>query len=177
MAFPSTPLHSSMSLVTSFKRFTLCSIDTPTAVAVERSLFGSFGHDVLCSSKCHHAGHVFLLPSFLPLASIAVVAPPALSKPILVHETTVLLTFLISYSWLSFIYQFPWTVLTMAPHPQLVGSGNTENQSDAGSNLTEIFSDNRSDSNSNSNLELDSKDSDDEDESGYNTFNNEGQLQ
>lgn len=129
------PCHSS-------KCFILCSIDTLTAVAVERGLFGSFGHDVLSSSKSHHAGHVLLLPSFLPPASIAVVAPPVLLKPVLVHETTVLLTLFISHSWLSFVYQFPWALFPMAPHLQLVGSGNTENQSDAGSNLTEIFSDN-----------------------------------
>lgn len=51
-----------------------------------------------------------------------------------------------------------------------------ERISDASSDLTKIFSDNRSDSDSSSNLELNSEDLDKEDESGNDTFDNEGQL-
>ena len=52
----------------------------------------------------------------------------------------------------------------MAPHSRPVGSDDKENQTDASSNLTEIFSDNGSDTDSISDPELDSEDSDDEDE-------------
>jgi len=48
----------------------------------------------------------------------------------------------------------------MAPHSRPVGSDNKENQTDASSDLTEIFSDNSFDSDSISDLELDSEDSD-----------------
>ncbi|BCR83447.1 uncharacterized protein ACHE_10849S [Aspergillus chevalieri] len=51
----------------------------------------------------------------------------------------------------------------MAPRSQLVGSDDKENQTGASSDLTEIFSDNCSDSDSTSDLELDSEDADDED--------------
>lgn len=55
-------------------------------------------------------------------------------------------------------------VLTMVPHSQLVGSDNKENQTNASSDLTEIFSDNGSDSDNTSDSELDSEDLEDEDE-------------
>jgi len=66
----------------------------------------------------------------------------------------------------------------MAPHSRLVGSDDKENQTDASSNLTEIFSDNSSDSDFISDPELDSEDSDDEDEDepDNNISDNEGQL-
>ena len=59
-----------------------------------------------------------------------------------------------------------------------VGSDDRENQTDASSDLTEIFSDNGSDSDSTSDPELDSEDSDDEDgdEANNNIFDDEGQL-
>lgn len=67
------------------------------------------------------------------------------------------------------------TVPNMAPHLELIGSDGGENQSNATSDLTEIFSDNGSDSNSSSDLELDSEVSD-EDKPNDNAFDNEGQL-
>ena len=63
----------------------------------------------------------------------------------------------------------------MAPCPKPIGSDGGENQSDATSDLTEIFSDNRSDSDSSSDPELDSGVSD-EDEPNDNAFDDEGQL-
>ena len=63
----------------------------------------------------------------------------------------------------------------MAPRPEPIGSDGRKNQSNAISDLTEIFSDNRSDSDSRSNPELDSEVSD-EDEPNDNAFDNEGQL-
>ena len=62
----------------------------------------------------------------------------------------------------------------MAPRSQPVRSDDKENQSGASSNLTEIFSDNRSDSDSTSDPELDSEDSDDE--PGDDISDDEGQL-
>ena len=67
----------------------------------------------------------------------------------------------------------PWAVSTMALRSRPVGSDNKQNQSDASSNLTETFSDNRSDIDSTSNPELDSEDSDDENKSSDNTSDNE----
>ena len=66
----------------------------------------------------------------------------------------------------------------MTPHSRPVGSDNKENQTDASSDLTEIFSDNGFDSDSISDPELDSEDSDDEDEDkpDDNISNDEGQL-
>jgi len=66
----------------------------------------------------------------------------------------------------------------MAPHSWLVGSDNKENQSDASSNLTKIFSDDGSDSDFISDLEIDSDhlDHEDEDELDDNITNDEGQL-
>ncbi|OJJ80594.1 uncharacterized protein ASPGLDRAFT_38957 [Aspergillus glaucus CBS 516.65] len=64
----------------------------------------------------------------------------------------------------------------MAPRSQPVRSDDKENQTDASSDLTEIFSDNRSDSDSTSDPELDSEDSDDEDEPGDNISDDESQL-
>ncbi|EYE97833.1 uncharacterized protein EURHEDRAFT_409098 [Aspergillus ruber CBS 135680] len=66
----------------------------------------------------------------------------------------------------------------MAPRSRPVGSDDKENQTDASSDLTEIFSDNGSDSDSTSDLELDSEDSDDEDgdEVDDGIFDDEGQL-
>ncbi|OJJ78465.1 uncharacterized protein ASPGLDRAFT_40768 [Aspergillus glaucus CBS 516.65] len=64
----------------------------------------------------------------------------------------------------------------MAPRSQPVRSDDKENQSGASSDLTEIFSDNRSDSDSTSDPELDSEDSDDEDEPGDDISDDEGQL-
>jgi len=64
----------------------------------------------------------------------------------------------------------------MALRSRPVGSDNKQNQSDASSNLTETFSDNRSDIDSTSNPELDSEDSDDENKSSDNISDNEGQL-
>ena len=63
----------------------------------------------------------------------------------------------------------------MAPRPKPIGSDGGENQSDATSDLTEIFSDNRSDSDYSSDPELDSEVSD-EDEPDDNAFDDEGQL-
>ena len=63
----------------------------------------------------------------------------------------------------------------MAPPPELIGSDGEENQSDATSNLTKIFSDNGSDSDSSSNPELNSEVSD-EDKPINNTFDIEDQL-
>ena len=71
---------------------------------------------------------------------------------------------------------FPQAVSTMAPHSQPVGSDNKENQSDASSDLTEIFSDNGSDNDSTSDPELDGEESDDEDELGDDISDDEGQL-
>lgn len=62
----------------------------------------------------------------------------------------------------------------MAPRPRLAGSDYEENQSDTGSDLSEIFSDKGSDSGSSSDPELDSKASDTKDEPGDDTFNNKG---
>ena len=67
------------------------------------------------------------------------------------------------------------TVPNMVPHPKLIGSDGRENQSDATSDLTEIFLDNRFDSDSSSDLELDSEVSD-EDKPNNNAFDDEGQL-
>ena len=64
----------------------------------------------------------------------------------------------------------------MAPHSWLVRSDDKENQTDASSNLTEIFSDNGSDSDSISDPEFDSEDSDDEDETDNDISDDEGQL-
>ena len=66
----------------------------------------------------------------------------------------------------------------MAPHSRPVRSDNKENQTNASSDLTEIFSDNGSDSDSISDLALDSDDSDDEDEDepDDNISDDEGQL-
>ncbi|KAL4864645.1 hypothetical protein BDV12DRAFT_175830 [Aspergillus spectabilis] len=64
----------------------------------------------------------------------------------------------------------------MTRPPQLVESYDRANQSDASSDLSEIFSDNGSDSDSSSDPDLDSEDSDDEDEPDNDTFDNEGQL-
>lgn len=63
----------------------------------------------------------------------------------------------------------------MAPRPKLIGSDGGENQSNATSDLTKIFSDNGSDSDSSSDPELDSEVSD-EDEPNDNAFDDEGQL-
>ena len=62
----------------------------------------------------------------------------------------------------------------MAPPPELIGSDGEENQSDA-TDLTEVFSDNGSDSDSSSDPELNSEVSD-EDEPDDNAFDDEGQL-
>ncbi|ODM15181.1 hypothetical protein SI65_09420 [Aspergillus cristatus] len=64
----------------------------------------------------------------------------------------------------------------MAPHSRPVGSDDKENQTDASSDLTEMFSDNGSDSDSISDPELDSEDSDDEDEPDDDISDDEGQL-
>jgi hypothetical protein len=64
----------------------------------------------------------------------------------------------------------------MAPRPRPVRSDGGENQSDATSDLSEIFSDNGSDSDSSSDLEPDSEVSDDEDEPDDNAVDDEGQL-
>lgn len=68
----------------------------------------------------------------------------------------------------------------MAPHSKPVESDN-ESESDAGSDVTEIFSDNGPESESNSDLGLDSEDSDDDnddndDDADDDCFNDEGQL-
>ncbi|OJD12736.1 hypothetical protein AJ78_06714 [Emergomyces pasteurianus Ep9510] len=63
----------------------------------------------------------------------------------------------------------------MAPRARPVISDDLENQSDPSSNLSEIFSDNGSDSDLSSDSELDSEVSNDEDKPSDNIFNNEGQ--
>ena len=64
----------------------------------------------------------------------------------------------------------------MAPRRRPAGSNNKEDQSDASSNLREIFSDNGSDSDSGSDPEVDSEVSDNEDQLGDDTFDDEDQL-
>ena len=66
----------------------------------------------------------------------------------------------------------------MEPRPELIGSDGGENQSDAISDLTEIFSYNGSDSDSSSDPELDSEVSDEDgpDHNAFNAFDSEGQL-
>jgi hypothetical protein len=66
----------------------------------------------------------------------------------------------------------------MASSSRPVGpdSSESQNESDASSDVSEIFSGNGSDSESNSDLELDSEDSDDNDNPGDNSFDDEGQL-
>ena len=64
----------------------------------------------------------------------------------------------------------------MAPHSRPVRSDDKKNQTDASSDLTEIFSDNGSDSDSISEPELDSEDSDNEDEPDDDISDDEGQL-
>lgn len=62
----------------------------------------------------------------------------------------------------------------MAPRSQQVGTDSKESQeSNASSDLSEIFSDNNSDSDSSSDPELDGEDSDEPDDE---TFDDEGQL-
>ena len=63
----------------------------------------------------------------------------------------------------------------MAPRPKPIRSDGGENQSDATSDLTEISSDDGSDSNYSSDPELDSEVSD-EDRPNHNAFDDEGQL-
>ncbi|KAE8162198.1 hypothetical protein BDV40DRAFT_265509 [Aspergillus tamarii] len=85
-------------------------------------------------------------------------------------------TFLICDYSFSSLAGFPCTLLIMAPRSRLLGSDDTEYQSDASSDLSAIFSDSGSDSDSSSDSDLESEDSDDEDKSGENAFDDEGQL-
>jgi hypothetical protein len=65
-------------------------------------------------------------------------------------------------------------VSIIAPLPQQVGYNGEENQSDTTSDMSEIFSDNGSDSVSSSDPELDSEVLNSEDEPDDNTFDDEG---
>ncbi|KAL4868073.1 hypothetical protein BDV12DRAFT_107969 [Aspergillus spectabilis] len=64
----------------------------------------------------------------------------------------------------------------MTPPSRPVESYNRPNECDASSDLSEIFSDNGSDSDSSSDPGLDSKDSANKDKPGDNMFDNKGQL-
>ena len=61
----------------------------------------------------------------------------------------------------------------MAPRSRPVGPDN-KSESDASSDISEIFSDNGSGSESNSDLELDSDDSDDDEDPNDNSIDDEG---
>jgi hypothetical protein len=63
----------------------------------------------------------------------------------------------------------------MAPRSRPVGPDN-KSESDASSDVSEIFSDNGSGSESNSDLELDSDDSDDDEDPNDNSVDDEGQM-
>jgi len=67
-------------------------------------------------------------------------------------------------------------IVSQSTRSRPVRSDDKENQSDASSDLTQIFSDNRSDSDSTSDPEVDSEDSNDEDEPGDDISDDEGQL-
>jgi hypothetical protein len=71
--------------------------------------------------------------------------------------------------------RFAAWLLTMAPRSRPVGPDN-KSESDASSDVSEIFSDNGSGSESNSDLELDSDDSDDDEDPNDNSVDDEGQM-
>lgn len=128
-------------------------------------------HHVISSYKSYRADHV--LPCFHP-SSRDHLSQRFLSFRSLSSSTKPLLFSLsLSSSRTFFVRQFP---AGCVDHGASLPTGRIWQQSDASSDLTEIFSDNGSDNDLTSDPELDGEDSDDEDELGDGISDDEGQL-